>query len=135
MGRIAATLMTLVLVLALAGAPARAQAPSGPLPPKPGSDVQQPPKDVQAKLRVQVALVNTPVTVRNSRGDMVHNLEAKDFRITDNGMAQQISHFDLGGDPISMVILIETSSRIEPILPAMSKTGIRLHPNGDGIDW
>ena len=116
--------MTLVLVLALAGTPARAQAPSGPLPPKPGNDVQQPPKDVQAKLRVQVALVNTPVTVRNSHGDMVHNLEAKDFRITDNGISQQISHFDLGGDPISMVILIETSSRIEPILPAMSKTGI-----------
>ena len=124
MGRNTAALMTLVLVLALAGTPARAQAPSGPLPPKPGSDVQQPPKDAQAKLRVQVALVNTPVTVRNSRGDMVHNLEALNFHITDNGVAQQISHFDLGGDPISMVILIETSSRIEPILPAMSKTGI-----------
>jgi len=124
MGRNTATLMTFVLVLALAGAPTRAQAPSGPLPPKPGSDMQQPPKDVQAKLKVQVALVNTPVTVRNSHGDMVHNLEAKDFRITDNGMSQQIAHFDLGGDPISMVILIETSSRIEPLLPAMSKTGI-----------
>jgi VWFA-related protein len=125
-GRIAATLIILVFGLGLTGAPALAQSPSGPLPPKPGNDVQQPPKDVQAKLRVQVALVNTPVTVRNSRGDMVHNLEAKDFRITDNGMAQQISHFDLGGDPISMVILIETSSRIEPLLPAMSKTGILL---------
>jgi VWFA-related protein len=86
--------------------------------------VQQPPKDVQTKLKVQVALVNTPVTVRNSRGDMVHNLEAESFKITDNGVPQQISHFDLGGDPISMVILIETSSRIEPLLPAMSKTGI-----------
>ena len=86
--------------------------------------MQQPPKDVQTKLKVQVALVNTPVTVRNSRGDMVHNLEAESFKITDNGVPQQISHFDLGGDPISMVILIETSSRIEPLLPAMSKTGI-----------
>jgi VWFA-related protein len=65
-----------------------------------------------------------PVTVRNSRGDMVHDLEAGNFRISDNGVAQQISHFDLGGDPISMVILIETSSRIAPLLPAITKTGI-----------
>jgi VWFA-related protein len=64
------------------------------------------------------------VTVRNSRGEMVHDLEAKNFQVTDNGAPQQISHFDLGGDPISMVILVETSSRIAPLLPAMSKTGI-----------
>src|SRR6266487_4203190 len=123
MSHIASAILTLMLEVALAGAPA-AQAPSGPLPPKPGTAVQQPPKDAQAKVKVQVALVNTPVTVRNARGDMVHDLEAANFRISDNGVAQQISHFDLGGDPISMVILIETSSRIALLLPAMTKTGI-----------
>src|SRR6266446_6361593 len=124
MSHIASAILALTLVLTLVGAPARAQAPSGPLPPKPGTAVQQPPKDTQAKVKVQVALVNTPVTVRDARGDMVHDLEARDFKVTDNGVAQQISHFDLGGDPISMVILIETSSRIAPLLPAMTKTGI-----------
>jgi len=123
MSHIASAILTLTLEVALAGAPA-AQAPSGPLPPKPGTAVQQPPKDTQAKVKVQVALVNTPVTVRNVRGDMVHDLEAANFRISDNGVAQQISHFDLGGDPISTVILIETSSRIAPLLPAITKTGI-----------
>src|SRR5258708_4710456 len=124
MSHIASTILTLMLEVAFAGAPAGAQAPSGPLPPKPGTAVQQPPKDAQAKVKVQVALVNTPVTVRNARGDMVHDLEAANFRISDNGVAQQISHFDLGGDPISMVILIETSSRIAPLLPAIPKPGI-----------
>lgn len=124
MGRIVAAFLGLALVLALAGAPSRAQAPSGPLTPKPGADVQQPPKDAQSKVKVRVSLVNTPVTVRNSHGEMVHNLEAQDFQVTDNGAPQKISHFDLGGDPISMVILVETSSRIAPLLPAMSKTGI-----------
>jgi VWFA-related protein len=122
--RIAGASLTLTLLLAVADAPARAQAPSGPIPPKPGVEVQLPPKDAQAKVKVQVALVNTPVTVRDGRGDMVHNLEAHDFQITDNGVAQQISHFDLGGDPISMVVLLETSSRIAPLLPEMRKTGI-----------
>ena len=102
----------------------RAQAPEGPIAPKPGQAVQQVPVDVQAKLKVRVALVNMPVTVRNAKGEMVHDLDAKDFRITDNGVEQKISHFDLGGDPLSLVILIETSSRIEALLPQMRKTGI-----------
>ena len=122
--RIAGASLTLTFLLALAEAPARAQAPSGPIAPKPGAEVQQPPRNTQAKVKVQVALVNTPVTVRDGRGDMVHDLEAHDFHITDNGVAQQISHFDLGGDPISLVILVETSSRIAPLLPEMRKTGI-----------
>src|SRR6266705_5161916 len=123
MSHIASAILTLTLEVALAGAPA-AQAPSGPLPPKPGTAVQQPPKDTQAKVKVQVALVNTPVTVRDARGEMVKNLEAQDFEITDNGVAQQVSHFDLGGEPISAVILIETGSRVAPLFPEMRKTGI-----------
>jgi VWFA-related protein len=115
--------LLLVAVLAAASA-ARAQAPEGPMTPRPGQSVQQAPPDVQAKLKVQVALVNMPVTVRNAKGEMVHDLEAKDFRITDNGVEQKILHFDLGGDPVSVVILIETSSRIDPLLPQMRKTGI-----------
>jgi VWFA-related protein len=98
-----------------------AQAPTGPLQPKPGVPIQQPPKN---EIKVQVALVTTPVTVRDARGDMLHNLEAKDFRVTDQGVAQKISHFDLGGDPLSLVILMETSSRIEPLFPEIRKTGI-----------
>src|SRR5258708_12508261 len=115
MRHIASAILTLTLEVAFAGAPARAQAPSGPLPPKPGTAVQQPPKDTQAKVKVQVALVNTPVTVRNVRGDMVHDLEAANFRISVNGVAQQISHFDLGGDPISTVLLTSPHSRTAPL--------------------
>src|SRR5216683_2452062 len=122
--RIAGASLTLTLLLARADAPARAQSPSGPIPPRPGVEVQLPPKDTQTKVKVQVALVNTPVTVRNGRGDMVHNLEARDFQVTDNNVAQSIAHFDLGGDPLSLVILIETSSRIAPLLAEMRKTGI-----------
>jgi len=111
----------LLLTLLFAAGALLAQAPTGPLPPKPGVAVQQPPKN---EIKVQVALVTTPVTVRDSHGDMVHNLDAKDFRVTDQGIAQKISTFDLGGDPISLVILVETSSRTEPLAPEIRKTGI-----------
>ncbi|HET8925566.1 MAG TPA: VWA domain-containing protein [Candidatus Acidoferrum sp.] len=101
-----------------------AQSPAGPIAPKPGAEIQQAPKDVQPELKVRVALVNTPVTVRDNRGEMVHNLDAHDFLVSDNGVPQQISHFDLGGDPLSLVILMETSSRIAALLPEIRKTGI-----------
>ena len=107
--------------LFLAGWPATAQAPSGPVTLKPGADIQQPPKN---SIKVQVALVNTPVTVRDATGQMIHNLEAHDFQVTDNGVKQTITHFDLGGDPLSLLILVETSSRIEPMMPEIRKTGI-----------
>lgn len=125
------------LVLTACAGALRAQAPEGPMAPRPGQPMQQAPPDAQAKVKVRVALVNTPVTVRDAKGEMVHDLEAKDFRITDNGLEQKILHFDLGGDPVSVVILIETSARIEPLLPEMRKTGILftqtvMGPNGEG---
>jgi VWFA-related protein len=92
--------------------------------PKPGNAVQQPPPEVEARLKVRVSLVNTPVTVRDAHGQMIHDLDAKNFAVTDNGVTQKITHFDLGSDPLSVVILMETSSRIDSIFPEMRKTGI-----------
>ncbi|HEV3374179.1 MAG TPA: VWA domain-containing protein [Candidatus Acidoferrum sp.] len=116
------SVLWMLFVSALLGAPLAAQSPEGPIAPVPGVQVQQAPP--QAKLVVRVSLVNTPVTVRDAKGEMVDNLEVKDFRITDNGVEQKISHFDLGGDPISLAVLLETSSRIDPLLPELRKTGI-----------
>jgi VWFA-related protein len=101
-----------------------AQAPAGPLPPRPGVVIQEAPKDSGATIKKEVRLVTTPVTVRDAGGQMLHNIEQEEFRIFDNGVEQRITHFDLGGDPLSMVILLETSSRIEPMLPELRKTGI-----------
>src|SRR3984893_16974299 len=110
------------------------QAPTGPIAQQPGTSVQQAPQ--QTKIVTQVSLVNTPATVRDSRGQMVDTLDAKDFQITDNGVSQKITHFDLGGDPLSLVFLVETSSRIAPLLPQLNKAGIVLTetvmgPNGE----
>jgi VWFA-related protein len=99
-----------------------AQSSSGPITPQPGAAIQQPPRD--AKIGVSVALVNTPITVRDNKGNMIHTLDAKDFQITDNGVPQRILHFDMGGDPLSLVVLVQTSSRAAIFLPQISKAGI-----------
>jgi VWFA-related protein len=102
-----------------------AQAPEGPLAPPPaGTQIQPTPPEALAKITTRVTLVNTPVTVRDSNGAMIHDLDEHDFVITDNGVPQKITHFDVGGDPISIVILVETSSRVDPFVPQLRKTGI-----------
>ncbi len=106
----------------VSASPLAAQSPSGPIAPLAGNAIQQPPP--QAKIGVSVALVNTPITVRDSKGQMIHTLDAKDFRVTDNGVPQHILHFDVGGDPLSLVVLVETSSRVDAMLAQIRKAGI-----------
>ncbi|MBZ5703181.1 MAG: VWA domain-containing protein [Acidobacteriia bacterium] len=114
----------LLFTLSLAAAPLRAQAPAGPLPPKPGAPVQEIPQAKAPRIQVRVSLVSTPVTVRDKTGQMIHNLAETEFRVLDNGVPQKITHFDLGGDPLSLVLLFENSSRVAPLLPELRKTGI-----------
>lgn len=97
-----------------------------------GVPIQQPPK-----IKVQSLLVNAPVTVQNGKGELVDSLEAKDFRVLDNGIEQKIAHFELGGDAVSMVVVVETSDRVEALLPEVRRNGILLTqtvmgPNGEG---
>src|SRR5271155_4279522 len=109
------------LAVAAAAPSARAQAPAGPI--TPPANIQQPQKP---SLRVNVDWVTTPVTVRNSKGELMLNLAEKDFRLLEDGVEQKIEHFDLGGAPLSVVVVVENSSRVEPLLPAVRKTGILL---------
>jgi VWFA-related protein len=109
-----------------------AQSPEGPITPQPGVPVQQ-----AAPIKLRTVLVNTPVTVRNEKGEMVNNLEESDFRVTDNGVPQKITHFNLGGDPISLVVVVERSARIASALPKIRKAGILISqtvtgPTGEG---
>jgi VWFA-related protein len=114
------------LMLLAAGGPAWSQAPPGPLQQKPGAIPQKMPTAEQQKhaIRVRVNEVIAPVTVTNHSGEMILDLSKDNFRVYDNGVQQKIEHFDLGGDPLSIVLAIETSSHIEPMLPAVRQTGI-----------
>ena len=109
-------------VLITAWAAGAQQAP-GPIEPRPDAPVQQAPQKAPA-LKVSVELVSTPVTARDGRGELVADLNQRDFRIFDNGVEQRITHFDIGGDPLTLVMVVENSSRIEALLPAVRKTGI-----------
>jgi len=116
-------LLVAAIALALMPACAAAQAPPGPLPPKPGAPIQKVPVDKDA-IRLRVDVVTAPVVVRDEKGEMVEDLDLKDFHLFDNGVEQVVDNFDMGADPISVVLLIENSSRVAPMLPAIQKSGI-----------
>ena len=117
------SLFAALSVAFLAYAPSLLAQTAGPITPQPGTAIQQAPQR-DAKIGVSVSLVNTPITVRDNKGNMINTLDAKDFQITDNGVPQRILHFDMGGDPLSLVVLVETSSRVATFLPQISKAGI-----------
>ena len=68
--------------------------------------------------------VIAPVTVLDPKGEMILSLTKDNFHVYDNGVEQKIDHFDLGGDSLSIVLVVETSSHIEPMLPAVQHTGM-----------
>lgn len=128
MGRLHITFAALLLAtLALLAAPARCQeAPPGPLHPRADAPPEQIPAAELAKraIRSRVNEVIAPVTVLDPKGAMILSLTKDNFHIFDNGVEQQIDHFDLGGDSLSIVFVVETSSHIEPMFPAVKHTGI-----------
>src|ERR1039457_2993935 len=110
----------LLAAMALSGAgTARAQETQGPIAPKSGAAMQKAP---EAGIRVKVQVVNAPVAVRDAKNNVILDLKKEDFQILDNREKQTIESFDLAGEPLSVVLVIETSSRVAPMLPTVRKS-------------
>jgi VWFA-related protein len=77
-----------------------------------------------AKIRVQSPIVTAPVTVLDSSGEFIYDLDEKDFRILDNGVAQRIQRFEPAVDePVAAVIVIQTSDSVAPLLEQVKPLG------------
>src|SRR5216684_6030888 len=63
--------------------------------------------DPRAKIRTTVSLVIVPVTVKNGAGELVSDLQQKDFRIFEDGIEQQIALFSVDAFPLSAAVLID----------------------------
>jgi len=78
----------------------------------------------QPTFRSTVDVVTVPVTVRGPKGQYVSDLTKADFKIFDNKKAQTIESFEVSFLPISMVICVQSSGRVEKLLPDVKKTAI-----------
>jgi VWFA-related protein len=100
-------------------------APAGPMVPQPGVQPEAaPPSQSNNAIRVQANEVVAPVVVTDKSGQMLLNLTRSDFHVYDDGKEVSIDHFGVGGEPLSIVLLIEVSERIKPLLPAIRKSGV-----------
>jgi VWFA-related protein len=80
-------------------------------------ETQDPPRAQPATdIHVLSNLVTTPVTVVDRGGEFVYDLGEKDFRIFDNGVPQRIQSFEPPARPLAVVILIQTSGSVAPLL-------------------
>ncbi len=66
--------------------------------------------------------VTVPVTVLSPKGEYIHDMIQQDFTILDNDVVQEVVGFDVSFLPISMVICVQTSDRVEGILGDIRKT-------------
>src|SRR5438034_9783070 len=84
------SLLFSVAALAVAVSPTLAQTPDGPMVPRPDVPIQQAPRRSDTTIKSKVVLVTAPVTVRDSKDQIVTSLAAADFRLTDHGVPQKI---------------------------------------------
>jgi VWFA-related protein len=80
--------------------------------------------------------VTAPVTVINSKGDYVFDLEEKDFEVLDNGVRQHIEQFSMEQHPLAAVIVVEANSTSAPLLDEVRPLGpvfssLMLGPQGE----
>ncbi len=74
-------------------------------------------------IRVLSNLVVTPVTVLDSKGEFVYDLEEKDFKVFDNGVPQRIENFDMEMRPLAAVIVVQTNGMVAPLLDDVHPLG------------
>lgn len=84
-----------------------AQAPSLQKPTQTQTPTPTPTQDPRARIRTTVSLVVVPVTVKDSAGELVTDLQQNDFRVFEDGIEQPIALFSADAFPLSAAILID----------------------------
>ncbi len=126
---------------------ALAQAPEGPqtsappqanpapqqkqVPPK-----QQAPPEAGVTISVEVPVVTLDVIAATQHGDLIPGLKKENFRILEDGQPQSITNFGPSDAPITMVVLMEFSSRYSGWFSYQAKYWAdALFPNLKPKDW
>ena len=92
------------------GAPPLQQQQPNPNAPKPQDTSQQPPQS-GVSISVDVPIVTLDVVATTQHGDILTGLKKENFRIIEDGVPQSITTFAPTEAPITMVLLLEFSSR------------------------
>jgi Ca-activated chloride channel homolog len=79
---------------------------------KPTQPTEIPANAATDTLRIETALVITPVMVMDRDGKYLPNLQAKDFQLYENNVRQEITDFGAAETPIQVALLLDMSSSV-----------------------
>jgi VWFA-related protein len=110
--------------------PPQQNPPSGQKPPTPA------PPQAGVSISVEAPIVTVDAVATTQHGDLLMGLKKENFRITDDGVPQTVTGFNAGDSPITMVVLMEFSSRAYGFFAAYAKYWAdALFPNLQQRDW
>jgi len=99
-------------------------------PAPPSSSAQEP---GEYTIRTTIAEVVAPVIVLSRDGDYVNNIQPYEFHLFDDDKEQNINVYTSFA-PISLVLLIQSNSHVDSILPQVNKIGGLIGPQVIGDD-
>ena len=86
----------------------------------------------ESPIKSTSTLVIVPTLVRSASGEFVTNLDASDFRLTDNGIQQKVSFEQSENEPLAVVVLVQTGGVASSQLQNYSKLDTVLEYMLDG---
>jgi len=118
LSKVSLLLLGCVLMFPLLRELAQAQAPAGQQggaqqqpPTPPPASTQQKPEEGGVSISVEVPVVTLDVVATTQHGDLITGLKRDNFRVLEDGQPQPISTFAPSDAPITIVMLMEFSSR------------------------
>src|SRR6201981_3825066 len=102
--RVAGVLCALLAGWQVFGSPCLAQAQDAPSPAAPPAAAAEPAVQKQQNgpaVRSETRLVRVDVIVTDKKGNYIHDLSAKDFKVYDDNKQQEVASFSFGADPNS----------------------------------
>jgi Ca-activated chloride channel homolog len=103
---------------------------SGPLPPP----QQSSPDPNKPQIKVEVDLVQVPVTVTDPYGRIVTGLERKNFHVFEDGVEQEIRNFSEEDVPVSIALVLDVSGSMAYKMPTVRTGAVEFLRNGNPRD-
>ena len=80
--------------------------------------------EAQGAIRVDVNLVDVPVSVTGAHGQFITGLTPQNFRVYEDGRLQKIAVFEEEDVPVTVGLLVDHSGSMRPILPEVSAAAV-----------